>query len=349
MTDSKGTSEMSRDQLRKDRAEAIEDFLKRFAPSDNADILAQMMVTVCRLGDDGTDRGDVKILNAAMKELRYAFKVFAPYAEIPKVTIFGSARTPEEHPQYQAAKNFAEIIQRKGWMVITGAGDGIMRAGHHGATRESSFGVAISLPFEQDTNDVIEGDSKLVNFKYFFTRKLMFVKEAKAIVLFPGGFGTQDECFESLTLVQTAKSMPVPIVLVDEPGGTYWQHWRTYVKAELLGNSMLDEADMDLFHVTDDAQEAADTILQFYKRYHSLRYVGDDLVMRLEWPLTEATIAELTEEFSDIIVEGGITQRNDGLPEERGAYPGKTRMIFRFDRRNSGRLRAMIKSINAAP
>lgn len=339
----------SRVAFRRQRGEAIEEFLARFAPSANGDLLGQMMVTICRLGDDGTDRGDLKILNAAMKELRYAFKTFAPYAEISKVTIFGSARTPEDNPEYQQAKKFAALLRTHGWMVITGAGDGIMRAGHDGATRESSFGVAISLPFEQDTNDIIEGDPKLVHFKYFFTRKLMFVKEARAIALFPGGFGTQDECFEALTLVQTAKSMPVPIVLVDQPGGTYWQHWRTYVKAELLGNAMIDEADMDLFHVTDDAQDAVDTILQFYKRYHSLRYVGDDLVMRLQSRLSQEKLDEIRKEFADIITEGGFEQSDEALPQENGAYPDKTRLVFRFDRRSSGRLRALIRSLNAAP
>jgi uncharacterized protein (TIGR00730 family) len=339
----------SRDQLRKDRARAIDAFLDRFAKSQNADLLSQMMVTICRLADDGVDRGDLKILNTALKELRYAFKIFAPYEDVPKVTIFGSARTPEGHPQYEEARRFAELIQREGWMVITGAGDGIMRAGHHGATRESSFGVAISLPFEQDTNDVIQGDHKLINFKYFFTRKLMFVKEARAIVLFPGGFGTQDECFEALTLVQTAKSMPVPIVLVDEPGGTYWQHWRTYVKAELLGNAMIDAADMDLFNVTDDAKTAVDYIVAFYKRYHSLRYVGDQLVMRLNSPLSETQLDEIVELFSDIACGGDFVQRTDALPEENGEFSDKVRLVFTFDRRSSGRLRALINWINKAP
>ena len=303
----------------------------------------------CRLAADGASRGDLKILNTALKELRYALKVFAPYAEVPKVSMFGSARTPETHPQYLEAKKFAELIQRHGWMVITGAGDGIMRAGHHGATRESSFGVAISLPFEQKTNTIIANDPKLINFKYFFTRKLMFVKEAKAIVLFPGGFGTQDEGFEAITLVQTLKTTPTPVVMCEQPGGTYWQHWRAYVTAELLGNGMIDAGDMNLFYVTDRAEDAVAEVLRFYRRYHSSRFVGDQMVFRLNRPLTDATLAELAASFGDILNGGTYEQRSGPLEEEEGAYPDRARLMFAFNRRSAGRLRLLINAINEAP
>lgn len=329
--------------------DAIMRFVREHASGPNEDLFAEMMVTICRLAVDQTDRGDVKILNTALKELRYAFKVFAPYNDIPKVTIFGSARTPEHHPQYLQALLFGQLIQKSGWMVITGAGGGIMRAGHHGASRESSFGVAISLPFEQFTNDVIADDPKLVNFKYFFTRKLMFVKEAKAIVLFPGGFGTQDEGFEGLTLVQTGKSSPVPIVLCDEPGGTYWQHWRTYVKAELLGNRMIDESDMHLFYVTDNAQQAVDEILRFYRCYHSSRNLDRQFVIRLNRPLSPAILGEINAKFSDICVEGGFSQHPGPLPGEKGVFPDKPRLAFVFDRRSAGKLRMLIDRLNAEP
>ncbi len=345
----KRTASLSNDERRRARSEAIQKFLAEFAPCENTDLLSQMMVTICRLAADGTDRGDVKILNFALRELRYAFKVFEQYQGVPKVSIFGSARTSEEHPQYQQAKRFAELIQRHGWMVITGAGDGIMRAGHQGATRKSSFGVAISLPFEQSTNTFIEGDPKLVNFKYFFTRKLIFVKEAGAIVLFPGGFGTQDEGFESLTLVQTLKSVPVPIVLCDEPGGTYWQHWRTYVKAELLGEGMIDEADMDLFYITDKAEDAVEEILKFYRCYHSSRFVGDQCVFRLNTALSADTLARINESFSDILLGGCYEQVDHPLDGEEGAHPDKARLVFSFNRRSAGRLRKLIEVINAAP
>jgi len=331
---------------RRVRADAIEKFVKTFVPGENEDLFSQMLVTICRLGADGVDRGDLKILNAALRELRYAFKIFVPYNEVPKVSIFGSARTKEDHPQYLAAKEFAELIQAQGWMVITGAGDGIMRAGHHGATRESSFGVAISLPFEQTTNSIIENDPKLVNFKYFFTRKLLFVKEARAIVLFPGGFGTQDEGFESLTLVQTMKSSPVPIVLCDQPGGTYWAHWRTYVMTELLANGMIDEPDTNLFFITDSPQKAVEHVIRFYRTYHSSRYVGDLFVIRLNGPLSDGLLAEMNSDFSDILKGGSFERRDRPVEGEEGAYPDKPRLVFQFDRRSAGRLRVLIDRLN---
>ena len=337
---------LSREKLREDRAQAIDEFLSKWAPSSNQDLLAQMMVTLCRLAADKAERGDLKILNTALRELRYAFKMFAPFNDIPKVTIFGSARTKETHPQYIQCHRFAELIQSHGWMVITGAGDGIMRAGHHGATREKSFGVAISLPFEQMTNDFILDDPKLVNFKYFFTRKLMFMKEAEAVVLFPGGFGTQDEGFEALTLVQTAKTAPLPIVMCDEPGGTYWAAWREYVKAQLLGHAMVDPTDTELFFITDSAEEAVEEILRFYRRYHSLRYLGDQLVMRLCSPLSAQQLEEANELFADIVKGGTIEQRGGPLEGEHGCYPDKARLVFNFDRRSTGRLRVLINWIN---
>ena len=343
------TASLAGEARRRARSEAIQKFLDEFAPSENTDLLSQMMVTLCRLAADEADRGDVKILNFALRELRYAFKMFQQHKGIPKVSIFGSARTKEEHPQYQQARKFAELIQGEGWMVITGAGDGIMRAGHHGATRQSSFGVAVSLPFEQSTNTFIEGDPKLMSFKYFFTRKLMFVKEAGAIVLFPGGFGTQDEGFESLTLVQTLKTVPVPIVLCDEPGGTYWQHWRTYVKAELLGEGMIDEADMDLFYITDSAEDAVAEIVKFYRRYHSSRFVGNEYVFRLNTPLPADSLARINESFADILREGRYKQVEHPLDGEEGVHPGKARLVFSFNRRSAGRLRKLINVINEAP
>ena len=339
----------SAEDRRRGRSEAIRKLLAEYAPCENEDLLQQMFITMCRLAADDADRGDLKILNSALKELRYAFKVFAPYADIPKVSIFGSSRTSEDHPQYLEAKKFAGLIQRHGWMVITGAGDGIMRAGHHGASRKASFGVAISLPFQQETNTIIANDPKLVNFKYFFTRKLIFVKEARAIVLFPGGFGTQDEGFESLTLVQTVKASPVPIVLCDEPGGTYWQGWRSFVEAELLGNGMIDEEDMDLFHVTDRAEDAVETILGFYRRYHSSRFVGDLLVLRLKSPLTAETLSEINCTFADILIRGLFEQVDGPLDGEDGACPDKARLVLAFDRRSAGRLRLLIQMINDAP
>ena len=334
------------DARRQRRAESIERLLNEFAPSDNKDLLAQMIVTVCRLAADGADRGDVKILNSALKELRYAFKIFAPFTQTPKVTIFGSARTPEGHPEYEEARKFAELIQRQGWMVITGAGDGIMRAGHHGATRQRSFGVAISLPFEQATNNIIENDPKLVSFKYFFTRKLMFVKEARAVVLFPGGFGTQDECFETLTLIQTAKTVPIPIVMCDAPGGKYWNRWAEYVKNELLGHRMIDALDQGLFRVCNHAEDAVEEIVRFYRVYHSIRYVDDVLVLRMRAALSADALARLNVDFADIVKQGRIEQGTGPIEGEDGCFPELPRLVFSFDRRSTGRLRRLIDTIN---
>ncbi|MCK4660143.1 MAG: LOG family protein [Phycisphaerae bacterium] len=328
------------------RDKEIQEFLGKYGCPENNDLLAELIVTVCRLAKDNCGRGEVKLLNRALAELRYAFKVFAPYVEIPKVSIFGSARTREDDPQYQQAMKFAKLIEQAGWMVITGAGDGIMRAGHHGAKREASFGVAITLPFEQSANTIIAGDHKLINFKYFFTRKLMFVKEARAIVLFPGGFGTQDEGFEALTLVQTGKATPIPLVLCDEPGGTYWQHWRTYIKSELLHHGMIDEDDMKLFCITDDAQKAVEEILRFYRRYHSSRFVFEDLVIRLKSALSDDELAHLNQDFTDLLESGEIRQVTAALPEESGEYPTLPRLVFHYHKKNAARLRHMIDTIN---
>lgn len=339
----------STDDWRRRRGAAIKQFLQEFAPSENEDLLEQMMITMSRLAADGADRGDLKILSQALRELRYAFKVFAPYADVNKVTIFGSSRTPPDHANYLQARKFAELIQSRGWMVITGAGAGIMHAGHHGATKESSFGVAISLPFEQETNAIIADDPKLIKFKYFFTRKLMFVKEARAIAVFPGGFGTQDEGFESVTLVQTIKAAPIPIVLCDAPGGHYWRDWQAFVESQLLGNGMIDPDDMSLFFITDRAEDAVNEILGFYRRFHSSRFVGEQLVMRLNSPVSDSLLAEINDAYSAILSEGRFAQIHGPLEGENGAYPDKPRLVFHFDCRSAGKLRLLINRINEAP
>jgi uncharacterized protein (TIGR00730 family) len=339
-----GMGSLSDDQ-RSAREAAIADFVQKHAAGPDADLYANMLKTVCRMSRDNINRGDIKLIDRALGELRYAFKVFEPYEAIPKVTIFGSSRTPENHPEYIQATKFAEQMGKNNWMVITGAGDGIMKAGHGGAGREASFGVAIRLPFEQRTNTIIEGDKKLVNFKYFFTRKLMFMREAKAVALFPGGFGTQDEGFEVMTLIQTGKAPLMPLVLVDAPGGTYWQHWRTYVKAELLHSKMINEEDMQLFKLTDNVDVAVNEILHFYKRFHSLRYVGNTLVMRLNEALPDAALKHIQKEFSDV-VESGTIEQTKALEEEGDDVPDKPRLVLEFNRRSHGRLRQLVDFIN---
>jgi uncharacterized protein (TIGR00730 family) len=314
-----------------------------------AELAAEIAATADKLVRDDVGVADLKLLNAALKEMRYAFRVFARYRGIRKVSTFGSARTAADHPAYRQAHEFARrITDEHGFMVITGAGGGIMRACNEGSGRERSFGINIRLPFEQAPNEFIHRDPKLVNFKYFFTRKLMFVKEADAIALFPGGFGTHDEGFEALTLLQTGKSKPVPVVFVDAPGGRYWKQWRDYVVDHLLNESLISPPDMRLFKVTDDVEEAIAEITAFYRRYHSSRYVRDRLVLRIVEPLSDVRLASLNEEFADI-VDGGAIVQTAALPEEAGEpeIAHLPRLVFAFGRRQFGRLRMLIDAINA--
>jgi uncharacterized protein (TIGR00730 family) len=310
-------------------------------------LVQQLKETADKLIRDGANRGDIKLLSTALKELRYAFKVFSPFKGRRKVTVFGSARLPPEHPAYRQAVEFGRRAAEAGFMVITGAASGIMEAGHVGAGRENSIGVNILLPFEQEANAVIAGDAKLMHLKYFFTRKLLFVKESDAIALFPGGFGTQDEGFEVLTLIQTGKSHLFPVVMVDEPGGDYWKEWNRYVEKALLGRRLISPEDLHLYKITDSVDEAIAEILQFYRVYHSMRYVNGSLVLRLQHALPEALLERIRTEFADIL-EGGTFEQMAALPEEANdvhlaALP---RLRFRFDRRSLGRLRLLIDTIN---
>jgi hypothetical protein len=259
--------------------------------------------------------------------------------------MYGSARTPEDHPDYQAAVDFARRMSDQGWMVITGAGDGIMKAGHGGAGREASFGITIRLPFEK-ANEIIARDPKLVNFRYFFTRKLMFMKEASAIAMFPGGFGTQDENFEALTLVQTGKTPIIPIILCEQPGGTYWPHWRDYVVRELLATGKIDEQDLNLFLITDDVERAVFEVLRFYRVYHSSRFVDDDLVLRLQRRISTETLARINDEYAGRILDAGQIEQCPALPGESGEYPALPRLKMRFNRKNYGLLRGLVDAIN---
>ncbi|MBI1248413.1 TIGR00730 family Rossman fold protein [bacterium] len=310
-------------------------------------LLDQIRETADKLQRDEATRGDLKLLSRSLKELRYAFKVFTPYRDKRKVTIFGSARTREEHPNYQAAIVFAEKMATAGWLVITGAGGGIMEAGHRGAGRAAAMGLNIMLPFEQSANPVIHGDEKLVNMKYFFTRKLMFVKECDAVVCLPGGFGTLDEAFEVLTLVQTGKRDLFPIVLLDAPGGTYWQKLDAFIRDPLHADALISPEDFALYKVTDQVDEAVREVEQFYKVYHSMRYVRKQLVIRTKEPVSSQLLAEIQREFQDILSEGEFEVR-DALPQEdEPALAEMSRLVFTFNRRNIGRLRMLIDCINA--
>lgn len=307
-------------------------------------LVREMIHTSVKLLRDGADNGELKLTSRSLKELRYALKVFRDYREARKIAIFGSARTPEDHPDYQAALAFSRDMARRGWMAITGAGGGIMRAGHGGAGRASSFGVAIRLPFETTANEFIEGDPKLIVFRYFFTRKLIFVSQSHAVALFPGGFGTMDEGFETLTLIQTGKAPLIPVVMIDAPGADYWQRWDRFVRDELLANGMISEPDLSLYHVTDQISEAVAIVQRFYRIYHSQRFVRDHLVLRLNRRLTDAETGTLNEQFSDLVVKGCIEQC-DAQPTEK-SHLELPRIRFISTRRDYGRLRQMIDCIN---
>ena len=312
--------------------------------------LDDIIATVDTLRRDGATVGDLKIVAGALKEMRRAFKVFATYRHIPKVSTFGSARTQPGDPVFQLAEAFARRVADRGFMVITGAGPGIMEACQRGAGRTRSFGVNIRLPHEQAANVVITGDPKLLTFRYFFARKLFFLKEAAAVVLFPGGFGTLDEGFETLTLLQTGKTQPMPLILLDQPRGTYWRAWQRYVEDHILRGGMITNDELALYRVTDDVDTAVDEITTFYRVYHSSRYVRDQLLIRLARPIPEAFVAQLAHEFHDIIRDGTILQRPT-LPAERDepAVAHLPRLVLRFDRVHFGRLRLLINRLNTAP
>jgi uncharacterized protein (TIGR00730 family) len=315
--------------------------------ASNLDLVFELIASALRLDRDRADRGDLKMANAALKEMRYAFHVFAPYRDARKVAMFGSARTQPDDPLYAQARAFAAAIAERDWMVITGAGPGIMEAGLEGAGPDRSFGVGIRLPFEATTSQFIAGDPKLVNFRYFFTRKLSFIKEADGFVLLPGGFGTLDEAFELLTLVQTGKAQPGPIVLLDVPGGTYWQSWDRFVRAELMERGYVSEHDLCLVQVTDDVDAAVDEITGFFTNYHSQRFVEGRLVLRMRHAPDDASLARLGEEFTDIVARGAI-ERIDPTPAEiaDADHLDLERIAFWFDRHGWPRLRELIDRVN---
>jgi len=317
------------------------------APRRIADLIGRIKEVADTMARDNASRGDLKILARALRELRYAFKVFTPYRSCRKVTVFGSARTRPDDPCYQQAVALGRAMAEHDWLVVTGAASGIMEAGHVGAGREHAMGLNILLPFEQEANRVIADDRKLVHMKYFFTRKLMFVKECHAICLLPGGFGTLDEGMEVLTLVQTGKRDMVPIVFLDEPGGTYWAQFHQFLRDQLLARGMIDRDDLSLFKLTDRVDEAVEEILRFFRVYHSMRYVHEKLVLRLNEPLAPGLLDEINADFADLVTHGRFVAGGP-LPEERDEpdLAEKPRLIFSFNRRAFGRLRQLIDRIN---
>jgi hypothetical protein len=309
-------------------------------------LIQQALMTLVRMAEVEGDRLDWKILNASLQDMERAFRVFYPYRHIRKIAIFGSARIARDTAEYQMAVDFARCVTAQGFMVVTGAGPGIMQAGNEGAGADKSFGLNIQLPFEQGSNPFIEGDPKLINFKYFFTRKLFFLRESDALALFPGGFGTQDEAFECLTLMQTGKSDLLPLVLIDPPGIDYWQGWESHVREHLLKPGLISADDLHLYTITDRVDVACETISSFYRVFHSSRYVGDRLVIRLNSELSDADVEYLNQNFSDILIKGRI-EKTTALPQEGGGETERLpRLIMYFNQRDLGRLYQMLRVIN---
>jgi len=329
--------------------EKIRELVASFGGQD-PDLAFEIIATALRLSRDDVGRLDRKIVNSALKEMRYAFRVFAPYRHERKVTIFGSARSAPTDPEYEQARAFAKEIVSRGWMVVTGAGPGVMEGAQEGAGGERSFGVNIRLPFEAAPNPYIAEDPKLINFKYFFTRKLMFIKEADAFVLLPGGFGTLDETFELLTLIQTGKSDLHPIVLLDPPGGTFWSAFERFMEERLIGGGYVSAGDRALYTTTDDIHAAVDEIMRFYRVYHSQRFVGGRLILRLKAIPDPGALEKLSQDFADILTHGTI-EPVEPSPEELRDDDAcdLPRIGLWFDRMNYGRLRLLLDRLNELP
>jgi len=330
----------------------LDDKIKELATQVTGDSesqhLAEMLISAVRISRGSVTEGDFRTMNRVLKEMRVADEVFYPYRGYRKVSIYGSARTDPEDAEYKAAVDFSRKMRDSGFMTITGAGPGIMAAGNEGAGREDSFGLNINLPFEAVANAFISGDPKLIGFDYFFTRKLSFVKETDAVVAFPGGFGTMDEIFETLTLIQTGKVSIYPLVLIDAKGGTYWKFWQQFVEEHLMRLNLISSTDFSLYKVTDDVDEAVEEITKFYLNFHSYRYVGDKLIIRLKNKPTDELMKRLKKDFSDVLKSGEFC-RSGPLPaeEDEPELDQLPRIIFRHRRRDFGRLRELIDALNA--
>ncbi len=332
--------------LNEDVIETINSLVSKVGQKKNQKYLREIFTTLSKIPQIDIDSGDWKLLARSIKELKNSFQRFAPYRDKRKVAVFGSARTPSSDPLFVMAEKFCELITKNEFMVITGAGGGIMEAGNKGGGDES-FGVNIRLPFEQSANEYIKNSSKLISYNYFFIRKLMFIKESDATVLFPGGFGTLDEAYEGLTLIQTGKSLPRPIILMQNPGDDYWQTWVSFFSDIMLRDKYISPDDMDLFKICESNEEAVNEITSFYTVYHSLRYVGDNAVIRLNKPITDENIQLLNDSFNDIVVEGKI-EKCDPFPDEVETRDllKKFRITFKFNKINFGRLVSMVRMIS---
>jgi uncharacterized protein (TIGR00730 family) len=328
--------------------EAIDRLLELAGHVHHPDLIREMILAALKVGQEEEHEADLKLMNSTLKEMRYTSKVFGPYHTIRKVSVFGSARTKPYESVYKMAGLFGQKLAEAGYMVITGGGSGIMQAVNEGAGPEHSFGINIRLPFEQKPNPIMEGNPRQIEYKYFFNRKVAFLKEASAIALFPGGFGTLDEAMETLTLLQTGKRNPIPLVLVDEPGGTYWSRWIEFFKEELLAQGYITESDFYLFEAVNSVHDAVERIHRFYRRYHSLRYVEKQLVIRLMSNIDTEVVHELKKKFPDILMPGGTMYLSGPLPAEADEpeIVHLPRLVLDFNLKDFGKLRSLIDEIN---
>jgi uncharacterized protein (TIGR00730 family) len=328
--------------------EAIDSLMNSAEGIRRPEYVREMIIAALMAGQEDDRRSDLKLMNTTLKEMRFTSKIFGPYRNVRKVTVFGSARTRPDEPVYAMARDFGRKLAESGYMVITGGGAGIMQAVNEGAGPEHSFGVNIRLPFEQRANPVLEGNPRLITYKYFFNRKVAFLKEADAVALFPGGFGTLDEAMETLTLVQTGKRNPMPLVLVDGPGLTYWTNWIKFFKDELHAHGYVSDTDFSLFERVNSVNDAVKHINRFYSRYHSMRYVNGQLVFRLTSVLAPLHIQKLRERFQDILLPQGKMVLSGPLPEEKdeAEISHLPRLVVDFNRQDFGRLRILIDAIN---
>lgn len=311
----------------------------------DSELIKQQIQTSLRLIAEGHDTGQLKLITRALKELRYAYRIFNEYPGTRRISFFGSARTPENDPDYKTAEQFSIELAKNNWMCITGAANGIMKAGMAGQSPDGSFGLSIRLPFEVPTNAFIEGDPKLIHFRYFFTRKLMFMSHSDALAVFPGGYGTLDELFEMLTLIQTGRGNIIPIILMEGPGGVYWKHWYNYVEKNLFEENKICPEDTSLFYIAPTVEDGVKHVMNFYKVYHSSRYVREMIVFRLNKVLNEGQIDILNEKYSRLVASGKITMSDPYLEEDE--YLDKPRLTFHHTRMDFGLMRQMIDTINS--
>ncbi len=330
--------------------EAIDRLMRLAGGIRRPEIVRDMILAALKAGQEDDGKVDLKIMDTSLKEMRFTARVFAPYRDIRKVTVFGSGRTKPHESAYQMAHHFGRKLAEAGYMVITGGGSGIMQAVNEGAGPDYSFGANIRLPFEQMPNPVIADNPRSITYKYFFNRKVAFLKEADAVALFPGGFGTHDEAMETLTLLQTGKHNPLPLVLVDEPQGTYWMRWFEFIEKELLAEGYVSYTDFGLFEIVHSVDDAIRCIDRFYKRYHSMRYIGERLVIRLMSPLSQEKIQKLKSDFADILRPPGDIFLSEPLDVETDEpeINRLSRLVLDFDRKSFGRLRTFINAINDA-